>query len=478
MTALARQDTFDAAVQLALTEFAALPNNPIYYRELTRAFDTDQASEANAGVIFAQPVNAITDEPYPGVVDWLIALRSGGTWRFSFPGDTNYREMLRQLSESFVDSLDAIDLELRPPASEIIPLSERMAYILPLEIGTFATVTRSFTHHGIGKLDLDVNGAAITAAKDGVIVFAIDSHTRSTYEALGWWYWNVVIIRHAENEYSLYGHLAPNSIPDAIISACEPDGRCNVPIRAGDVIGLEGNTGNSTNPHLHMEFGQAFGVIPYLDRLDEDGDGDRSEVIYAGYVYLEHNVGMSGYTPSQVAAWNYGDVIQATGGNTPPDNVNLIRNGDFSAGTADWIAVGQLNWEVVDGVMHATRLNTAAAPDYARFYQSINAPIAANMVFQVTFQLGNNSGISKQVTVTLLNGAGRQYGALSCTFDLPAGAPLAPYALAARVPDSWLGLTLSFGINPPDGSPAALIDDIDVRYQPDSAVTDIECRFP
>jgi murein DD-endopeptidase MepM/ murein hydrolase activator NlpD len=53
---------------------------------------------------------------------------------------------------------------------------------------------------------------------------------------------NYVMIEHGKNEYSLYAHLQPGSV------------RVHVgdEVKAGDVIGKLGSSGNSTEPHLHF----------------------------------------------------------------------------------------------------------------------------------------------------------------------------------------------------------------------------------
>ncbi len=49
-------------------------------------------------------------------------------------------------------------------------------YQLPYVDGAWATVTRSYRQHGTGRIDFDLGGTAeVTAAKDGVIVYADDT---------------------------------------------------------------------------------------------------------------------------------------------------------------------------------------------------------------------------------------------------------------------------------------------------------------
>ncbi len=96
-------------------------------------------------------------------------------------------------------------------------------YQFPYGDGAWATVTRSYHQHGTGRIDFDLGGSAeVTAAKDGVIVYADDQHRANAYASAAWWYWNTVIIQHGDHEFSLYGHLAPGSIPQWIKDGCPP----------------------------------------------------------------------------------------------------------------------------------------------------------------------------------------------------------------------------------------------------------------
>jgi len=53
---------------------------------------------------------------------------------------------------------------------------------------------------------------------------------------------NYVMIDHGKNEYSLYAHLQPGSVGVHVGDQ----------VKAGDVIGKLGSSGNSTEPHLHF----------------------------------------------------------------------------------------------------------------------------------------------------------------------------------------------------------------------------------
>lgn len=60
-----------------------------------------------------------------------------------------------------------------------------------------------------------------------------------SYEGGG--YGKYIVIRHANGLETVYGHLSRQLVKEGDI------------VRAGDVIGLGGNTGRSTGPHLHFE---------------------------------------------------------------------------------------------------------------------------------------------------------------------------------------------------------------------------------
>ncbi len=459
----------NTAVAQRIEAFNAIEENPIRYEVFGQTADTASA------VIYLEPISRLTNTPYPGVVDWAVASSSGGAWTIYLPGDPGYTAAYNALPAALLNRADSTPYTLRADSN----LVQTEGYSLPFADGAWGTVTRSYRQHGTGRIDFDLSGREITAAKDGVIVYANDSHSTNAYNSAAWWYWNLVVIQHGESEYSLYGHIEQNSIPQSIRAACSTDysaANCAVPVRAGAIIALEGNTGYSSNPHLHIEFGQGFSTAAYMDSADEDGDGNRVEPVYTGYIYAEQNVGLNGYTPREVAVWQFGTLRQAAHLLPPSVGVNLLYNGDFSAGTDGWTPAGQLNWAVQDGVMRATRLQTADPPDWASFYQDVNAGIPAHTPFEATIRLGNASGIAKTVTVSVYNRYGRQYGLFECAFTLAANAPLSQYTIRGAAVNSWASLRFTISVNPPDGAPAALVDDVSLRVLEDS--TSEECITP
>ena len=81
---------------------------------------------------------------------------------------------------------------------------------------------------------LDISGktgTTVIAARDGTVEFAGRKGG----------YGNLIIIRHADNYETYYGHLSVISV------------QVGETVRRGEKIGLMGSTGKSTGPHLHFE---------------------------------------------------------------------------------------------------------------------------------------------------------------------------------------------------------------------------------
>ena len=106
-------------------------------------------------------------------------------------------------------------------------------------------------------LDIKVYiGDTIRAAFDGKVRIV-------RYEANG--YGNYVVIRHNNGLETIYGHMSKHLVAE------------NEHVRAGDPIGLGGNTGRSTGSHLHFETrlcGVALNPALMFDFRNQDVTGD------------------------------------------------------------------------------------------------------------------------------------------------------------------------------------------------------------
>ncbi|MET8714051.1 M23 family metallopeptidase [Streptomyces sp. NPDC004735] len=74
-------------------------------------------------------------------------------------------------------------------------------------------------------------------------------------------YGNAIVIKHANGKYSQYAHLS------------KIDVKIGDRVKTGEKIGLSGNTGNSSGPHLHFEirttpnYGSAINPVSYLNSV-------------------------------------------------------------------------------------------------------------------------------------------------------------------------------------------------------------------
>jgi murein DD-endopeptidase MepM/ murein hydrolase activator NlpD len=102
---------------------------------------------------------------------------------------------------------------------------------------------RSFTGDGSRNEDYYAFGREVLAPGDGVVIDAGDGAddnppgTRRPEQPLG----NYVVISHENGEHSLLAHLKKGSVRV----------RVGDRVARGDVLGLCGNSGNTTEPHIH-----------------------------------------------------------------------------------------------------------------------------------------------------------------------------------------------------------------------------------
>jgi putative exported peptidase len=112
------------------------------------------------------------------------------------------------------------------------------------------------------------------------------------YEAGG--YGKYIVIRHPNGLETIYGHLSEQLVTE------------NQVVRAGEIIGLGGNTGRSTGSHLHFETrlcGVALNPALMFDFRNQDVTGDyfiynvnTYDELSAEATRLRGKIGNGGYT--------------------------------------------------------------------------------------------------------------------------------------------------------------------------------------
>lgn len=122
---------------------------------------------------------------------------------------------------------------------------------------------KSFTGEGTVLSDFYCYGKEILAPADGVIVEAEDGNPESAIALDGKIInnardirGNYLLIHHSDSEFSLLAHLKPDSIRVSVGDS----------VKRGQILAQCGNSGNSTEPHLHfhLQKGRSFFSSPGL----------------------------------------------------------------------------------------------------------------------------------------------------------------------------------------------------------------------
>ena len=124
-------------------------------------------------------------------------------------------------------------------------------YVLPFPVGKSYYCSQgfntSYSHQGTFKYSVDFGmpiGTLITAARAGRVVYLVENFPDEY--AIG--NENVVIVMHEDSTFARYSHLTTNG---ALVTL-------NQSVIAGDTIGLSGNSGQSSHPHLHFDVTKTF----------------------------------------------------------------------------------------------------------------------------------------------------------------------------------------------------------------------------
>lgn len=181
-------------------------------------------------------------------IDSVVLNRLIKAETYEYPADDLYPEWSNEYAHKYTNVV--------VPDSFLIDLT---GFCMPTENTKITDIfgyrpRRRRIHYG---LDVKVQrGDTIRAAFDGKVRYV-------SYQRRG--YGNYVVIRHANGLETLYAHLTKKLVDE------------NEVVKAGDPIGLGGNTGRSTGTHLHFEtrlLGKALDPALMFDFPNQDVTGD------------------------------------------------------------------------------------------------------------------------------------------------------------------------------------------------------------
>jgi murein DD-endopeptidase MepM/ murein hydrolase activator NlpD len=149
-------------------------------------------------------------------------------------------------------------------------------YRLPFQAGTSHRVLQgfngAFSHHGKDAYAVDWDleeGTPVLAAREGIVLAFNDTATGGGTEArfkddanANW-----IVIRHPDGSIGAYYHLRSGGVRV----------RAGQVVKPGDWIGLSGNTGFSTGPHLHFSVlearsSESVQSVPFVFRTSPDDE--------------------------------------------------------------------------------------------------------------------------------------------------------------------------------------------------------------
>jgi len=237
----------------------------------------------------------------------VLARHDGTGWQETLPNDASYTALLKRMPDSLLDADErawALAAGTSTLAASTVPLP---GYRLPWPAGQHAYVTQNYADHGIGQIDFWLLGDDVVAAKDGEIVYINDSHTAHGCSIDFARYNNVVVIRHAPAEYTIYAHVAAGSVPAWIRNTYAAQGA--VPVTQGTSIARQGNSGftcGGDGIHLHVSTTAGYSVWSAPDSQDEDGDGNRTELVQTAWGSPHQAVDFTEAPYTVLATWPYG----------------------------------------------------------------------------------------------------------------------------------------------------------------------------
>lgn len=225
-------------------------------------------------------LRALNPNPYPITVEFeyqVENLEDTGNGRFSVLLNARNNQVVRQFQILDQNRSWRIETNSRSSIGNLFsPTDEEYLYRLPFECCKTYRLFQGYNgvvHSGISthrgrlaySLDFEMEeGTPVLAARSGVVAgLKSDSEEGGPDPGLtndG----NYILILHNDGSVAAYAHLKPGGVNVVVGQQVEQ----------GEIIGLSGNTGYSTSPHLHFMVGRfnldgGFQSFPVLYQSNE-----------------------------------------------------------------------------------------------------------------------------------------------------------------------------------------------------------------
>lgn len=216
------------------------------------------------------------------------------------------------------------------PDSYTIDLGE---FVMPLDtrrVTSHYGYRRRYRRHHYGTDFGLTRGDTIRSSFSGKV--RVSSYNRGGFG-------NYIIVRHPNGLETVYGHLSRSLVKEGMI------------VKAGQPIGLGGNTGRSSGPHLHFET-RFLGVAIDPELLFDFAEGaPRSD----SYTFVkEQHIGGARYAARSAKVRSKGKGVSALA--STATQVYRIRKGDTLYGIAQAHGVSLANLLSVNGMNSRTKL--------------------------------------------------------------------------------------------------------------------------
>ncbi|WP_338790336.1 peptidoglycan DD-metalloendopeptidase family protein [Bernardetia sp. MNP-M8] len=206
----------------------------------TAALNISVDNQCKINGLFIKPYEEITEIPTPERNQTKLILPFEGKWTVTWGGDTE-KQNYHVESQSQKNAFD----------------------FLIMKNG------KTYTTNAEKNEDYYAFGQEIFAPCDGEIVLSVDGIKDNKVGEVNNQFitGNTVILKTENNEYLFFAHLKQNSIK-------VKEGQ---KVKQGDGLALCGNSGHSTEPHLHFHIqntensNQATGIKCYFDKIIVDG---------------------------------------------------------------------------------------------------------------------------------------------------------------------------------------------------------------